>query len=65
MNVIGGDVVALARWAVDEVEKNWVGLVIGNQGENFSVGANLMLLLLEAQEETGRRSTKWSGLFSR
>ena len=50
MNVIGGDVVALARWAVDEVEKNWVGLVIGNQGENFSVGANLMLLLLEAQE---------------
>ena len=50
MNVIGGDVVALARWAVDEVEKDWVGLVIGNQGENFSVGANLMLLLLEAQE---------------
>ena len=43
MNVIGGDVVALARWAVDEVEKDWVGLVIGNQGENFSVGANLML----------------------
>ena len=39
MNVIGGDVVALARWAVDEVEKDWVGLVIGNQGENFSVGA--------------------------
>ncbi len=50
MNVIGGDVVDLARWAVDEVEKDWVGLVIGNQGENFSVGANLMLLLLEAQE---------------
>ncbi len=50
MNAIGGDVVDSARWAVDEVGKNFVGLVIGNQGENFSVGANLMLLLLEAQE---------------
>ena len=50
MNAIGGDIVELARWAVDEVEKNFLGMVIGNQGENFSVGANLMLLLLEAQE---------------
>jgi 3-hydroxyacyl-CoA dehydrogenase len=50
MNAIGGDVVDTARWAVEEVERNFVGLVIGNQGENFSVGANLMLLLLEAQE---------------
>ena len=50
MNAIGPDVVNLARWAVDEVKKNYLGLVIGNQGENFSVGANLMLLLLEAQE---------------
>ncbi|MFQ5928789.1 MAG: 3-hydroxyacyl-CoA dehydrogenase/enoyl-CoA hydratase family protein [Acidobacteriota bacterium] len=50
MNAIGADIVGLARWAVDEVKKNFLGLVIGNQGRDFSVGANLMLLLLEAQE---------------
>jgi 3-hydroxyacyl-CoA dehydrogenase len=33
------------------VEKNFVGLVVGNQGQHFSVGANLMMMLLEAQEE--------------
>ena len=50
LNAIGADIVNMARWAVEEVEKNFLGLVIANQGENFSVGANLMLLLLEAQE---------------
>ena len=34
-----------------EVEKNFVGLVVGNQGQNFCVGANIMLMLMEAQEE--------------
>jgi 3-hydroxyacyl-CoA dehydrogenase len=51
MNTIGGDTVAMIKQSLAEVEKNFVGLVIGNQGANFSVGANLMLLLLEAQEE--------------
>jgi 3-hydroxyacyl-CoA dehydrogenase len=32
------------------VEKNFVGLVIGNQGANFSAGANIMLILMGAQE---------------
>jgi 3-hydroxyacyl-CoA dehydrogenase len=41
----------MIKQSLAEVEKNFVGLVIGNQGANFSVGANLMLLLLEAQEE--------------
>ena len=50
MNSIGSDTVQMIRYALDEVERNFVGLVIGNQGQNFSVGANLMLLLLEAQE---------------
>lgn len=50
MNAIGSDTVQMIRYALDEVERNFVGLVIGNQGQNFSVGANLMLLLLEAQE---------------
>jgi 3-hydroxyacyl-CoA dehydrogenase len=51
MNAIGGDTLQMLKQSLAEVEKNFVGLVVGNQGQNFSVGANLMLLLLEAQEE--------------
>ncbi len=51
MNAIGGDTLQMLKQSLSEVEKNFVGLVVGNQGVNFSVGANLMLLLLEAQEE--------------
>ncbi|MFN2393619.1 MAG: enoyl-CoA hydratase/isomerase family protein, partial [Pyrinomonadaceae bacterium] len=51
MNSIGGDTVQMMNFAVDEVGKNFKGLVVGNQGGNFSAGANIMLLLLAAQEE--------------
>lgn len=51
MNSIGSDTMAMMKFAVDETEKNHVGLVIGNQGGNFSAGANIMMLLLAAQEE--------------
>lgn len=51
MNSIGGDTVQMMNFAIDEVEKNHVGLVVGNQGGNFSAGANIMMLLLAAQEE--------------
>ena len=51
MNSIGGDTLAMLKAALAEVERNFVGLVVGNQGQNFSVGANLMLVLLGAQEE--------------
>lgn len=51
MNSIGGDTVQMMNFAIDEVEKNWTGLVVGNQGGNFSAGANIMMLLLAAQEE--------------
>src|SRR5215210_1200078 len=51
MNSIGGDTLQMLKTALSEVEKNFVGLVVGNQGQNFSVGANLMLVLLGAQEE--------------
>lgn len=37
--------------AIDEVEKNYKGLVIGNQGKNFCVGANLAMILMEAQDD--------------
>jgi 3-hydroxyacyl-CoA dehydrogenase len=51
MNSIGSDTMSMMKFAIDEVEKNHVGLVIGNQGGNFSAGANIMMLLLAAQEE--------------
>src|SRR5256714_15644417 len=51
MNSIGGDTLQKLKFALAEVDKNFLGLVVGNQGQNFSVGANLMLLLLGAQDE--------------
>ncbi|MBI4483660.1 MAG: enoyl-CoA hydratase/isomerase family protein, partial [Acidobacteria bacterium] len=50
MNAIGGDTIEMLRAAVEMVDKEFEGLVVGNQGPHFSAGANLMLLLLEAQE---------------
>ena len=51
MNAIGGDTIQMLKYALSEVEKNFLGLVVGNQGTNFCVGANLMLMLMEAQDE--------------
>ena len=50
MNAIGADIVSMLMAGVREAETNYEALVIANQGRNFSVGANIMLLLLEAQE---------------
>ncbi|WP_066055569.1 3-hydroxyacyl-CoA dehydrogenase/enoyl-CoA hydratase family protein [Robertmurraya korlensis] len=50
-NAIGLDIVQMINFAVDEVEKNFKGLVIGNQGKNFCVGANLAMILMEAQDD--------------
>jgi 3-hydroxyacyl-CoA dehydrogenase len=50
MNVIGGDTLEMLRAGVAEAERNHLALVVGTEGVNFSAGANLMLLLLEAQE---------------
>ena len=50
MNAIGGDTIEMLAAGVKEAEANFLGLVVGNDAPNFSAGANLMLLLLEAQE---------------
>src|SRR5215469_1007793 len=50
MNSIGADTISMINASVKEVSQNFEALVIANQSENFSVGANLMLLLLGAQE---------------
>ncbi|MEW9574948.1 3-hydroxyacyl-CoA dehydrogenase/enoyl-CoA hydratase family protein [Bacillus toyonensis] len=50
-NAIGMDITQMINYAVDEVEKNYKGLVIGNQSKNFCVGANLAMILMEAQDD--------------
>jgi 3-hydroxyacyl-CoA dehydrogenase len=51
MNALGGDAIGMLATAVKEAHAHFDALVIGNQGEHFSAGANLMLVLLAAQEE--------------
>jgi 3-hydroxyacyl-CoA dehydrogenase len=50
MNTIGEDNVAMIYDGLEELGRNFDALVIGNQGDHFSVGANLMMVLLAAQE---------------
>lgn len=50
MNAIGGDTLAMIHAGVTEAAANHQALVVGNEAPNFSAGANLMLVLLEAQE---------------
>jgi len=50
MNAIGGDTVQMLHAGLKEASANFAALVVGNDAPNFSAGANLMLVLLEAQE---------------
>ena len=50
MNAIGGDTMQMLHAGVKEASQNFAALVVANDAPNFSAGANLMLLLLEAQE---------------
>jgi 3-hydroxyacyl-CoA dehydrogenase len=50
LNTIGGDTVAMLEAGVKEAAANFSALVIGSDAADFSAGANLVLVLLEAQE---------------
>jgi 3-hydroxyacyl-CoA dehydrogenase len=50
MNTIGADTVEMAHAGLKLLNDGFEAMVIGNQGANFCVGANLMLLLVGAQE---------------
>lgn len=50
-NAIGLDIIQMVNYALEEVGRNYKGLVIGNQGKNFCVGANLAMMLMEAQDD--------------
>ena len=51
MNTIGGDVLAGLNKAIDMAEKDFSGLIVGNQGPNFSVGANIGMIFMMAAEQ--------------
>ena len=51
MNTIGGDVLAGINKAIDLAEKDFQGLVVGNQALNFSVGANIGMIFMMAVEQ--------------
>jgi 3-hydroxyacyl-CoA dehydrogenase len=51
MNTIGGDVLAGINKGIDLAEKEFQGLIIGNQAANFSVGANIGMIFMMAVEQ--------------
>lgn len=52
MGSIGGDVLAGIQTAIEKAEKNYKGLVIANEGANFSAGANVgMIFMLAIDQE--------------
>ena len=51
MNTIGGDVLNGLNRAIDIAEKDFDGLVVANQGKNFSVGANIGMIFMMAVEQ--------------
>jgi 3-hydroxyacyl-CoA dehydrogenase len=51
MNAIGADLIAMLHKGLKRLETDFEAMVIANQAVNFSVGANLMLVLVGAQEQ--------------
>jgi len=51
MNSIGGDVLDGINKAIDIAEKDYQGLVVANDGKNFSVGANIGMIFMMAVEQ--------------
>jgi len=51
INTIGGDVLAGINKAIDLAEKDFQGLIVGNQAANFSVGANIGMIFMMAAEQ--------------
>lgn len=51
MNSIGGDVLSGINKAIELAEKNYKGLVIANEGPNFSAGANVGMIFMFAIEQ--------------
>ena len=50
MNALDEDIMNMALEAFDRLEADFDGLVIGNEAENFSAGANLFMMVVGAQQ---------------
>ena len=50
MNSLDEGIVEIATAAMEQVDKDFVGMVVGNQGEHFSAGANVMMVGLAAND---------------
>jgi 3-hydroxyacyl-CoA dehydrogenase len=51
MNAIGSDLIAMIHKGIKRLDSDFDSMVVANQAVNFSVGANLMLVLVAAQEQ--------------
>lgn len=51
MNTIGGEVIAGINKAISLAEKEYKGLVVSNEGQNFSAGANVGMIFMFALEQ--------------
>jgi len=51
MNAIGADLIAMIHKGIRRLDSDFDAMVVANQAVNFSVGANLMLVLVGAQEQ--------------
>ncbi len=50
MNALDADIIGLVNEALDRVERDFAGLVVGNEADNFSAGANLFMIVVAAQQ---------------
>jgi 3-hydroxyacyl-CoA dehydrogenase len=50
LNTLGEDAIVMVQAGLDETNRNFEAMIVANEGETFSAGANLMLVLLMAQE---------------
>jgi 3-hydroxyacyl-CoA dehydrogenase len=51
MNAIGADLIAMIHKGIKRLDSDFDAMIIANQAPNFCVGANLMLVLIGAQEQ--------------
>ena len=50
MNALDDDIFAIVNEALERLEKDFDGLVVSTQAENFSAGANLFMIVVAAQQ---------------
>lgn len=51
MNTVDVDLTVMLNTACDIVERDFDGLVIANEAENFSAGANLLMIVMQASQK--------------